>query len=244
MFEVKGKVDVFRRMVETVSVIVSEVKLSANEGELSIKAVDPAHVAMIDLQIKPEAYSKYSASEMEIGIDLDKLNDIIKLARGNDEIEAVYDEDSNRLIVSIGNLVRKMSLLDTTGMPDPKIPTLQFPAKVELISEDLLMGIRAAESVSDYVAFVTESDSFELNAGTQEQMNQRFTKEQLLSIDCKEKVKSLFSLDYMLNMIKAVKAGEKLTLHTGNDYPVRMEFDIFDSKGKVTYLLAPRIENE
>ena len=244
MFKVKGRVDVFRRMVETVSVIVSEVKLLANENELSIKAVDPAHVAIIDLQIKPEAYVEYSASEMEIGLDLDKLNDILKLARGNDEIEIVYDENSNRLIVSIGNLVRKMSLLDTAGMPNPKIPALQFPAKIELMSDDLLMGIRAAESVSDYVAFIVDSDSFELNAGTQEQMNQKFSKEQLLTIDCKEKVKSLFSLDYMLNMIKAVKGGEKLTLSTGNDYPVRMEFDIFDSNGKVAYLLAPRIENE
>ena len=57
-------------------------------------------------------------------------------------------------------------------------------------------------------------------------------------------LKSLFSIDYFSNMIKPVKASDPITIHLGNDNPARVEFDIANTKGHVTYLLAPRIESE
>jgi len=56
-------------------------------------------------------------------------------------------------------------------------------------------------------------------------------------------VRSLFSLDYFSDMIKSTKSTE-LKIFLGNDYPVKIFFDIADGKGEVAYLLAPRIESE
>jgi proliferating cell nuclear antigen len=244
MFEARGKVEIFRRVVETVSVIVDEVKFNVSEEGMQIKAVDPAHVAMVELKVNPKAFSEYNASDVELGVDLDKLDGIMKLGRSGDEISMSYDEDSERLVVTIGNLVRKMSLLDISAMPDPKIPNLQFPARVDLLSDDFALGIKAAQSVSDYLIMSADSESFELSAGTQEQMNQRFSKEQLIAVECKSKARSLFSLDYLASMMRGVRSGEKLRIGLGNDYPVHIEFEILDGNGSVAYLLAPRTEVE
>jgi len=244
MFESKGKVEIFKRIVEVISVIVSEVKFNIRNDGFHIKAVDPAHVAMVELNISPKAFDEYSANDTELGIDLDKLDSMIKLGKGSEGIEVTYDEESERLVVKIGNLVRRMTLLDVSTMPDLKIPNLQFPARVELLSDDFLLGIRAAQSVSDYLVLTAESNGFELSAGTQEEINQKFSKDQLLSLDCKERARSLFSLDYLSSMIKGIRSGEKLTLFLGNDYPVRIEFEILDGNGYVAYLLAPRTEIE
>jgi proliferating cell nuclear antigen len=244
MFEAKGRVEIFKRIVEVISVIVSEVKYSIKEDGLHIKAVDPAHVAMVELNISPKAFGEYSASDTELGIDLDKLDSIIKLGKGNDEAEMVYDESSERLVVKIGNLVRRMTLLDVASMPDLKIPNLQFPARIELLSDDLLLGVRAAQSVGDYVVLTADSESFELSAGTQEEINQKLSKDQLSLLECKGKARSLFSLDYLSSLAKGMRSGEKLTLLLGNDYPVRIEFDILEGNGSVAYLLAPRTEIE
>lgn len=244
MFEAMGRVEIFKRIVEVVSVIVSEVKFNIKEDGFHIKAVDPAHVAMVELNIMPQAFNEYNAEDTELGVDLDKMESIIRLGKGNDELEATYDEDSERLVIRIGNLVRKMTLLDVSTMPDLKMPNLQFPAKVELLADDFLLGIRAAQSVSDYVVLTAEKDSFELSAGTQEEINQRFSKDQLLSLECKDKARSLFSLDYLSSMMKGIRSGEKLTIFVGKDYPVRIEFEILDGNGSVAYLLAPRTEIE
>ena len=45
-------------------------------------------------------------------------------------------------------------------------------------------------------------------------------------------------------MIKPVKGEDPITIQLGNDNPIRVEFDIAEKKGHVTYLLAPRIESE
>ncbi len=244
MFEAKGKVEIFKRIVEVVSVIVNEVKFNIKDDGFHIKAVDPAHVAMVELNIAPQAFNEYNAEDTELGVDLDKMESIIRLGKGNDEMDATYDEDSERLVIRIGNLVRKMTLLDVSTMPDLKIPNLQFPAKVELLADDFLLGIRAAQSVSDYVVLTAEKDSFELSAGTQEEINQKFSKEQLLSLECKDKSRSLFSLDYLSSMMKGIRSGEKLAIFIGNDYPVRIEFETLDGNASVAYLLAPRTEIE
>ena len=38
--------------------------------------------------------------------------------------------------------------------------------------------------------------------------------------------KSLFSIDYFSNMIKPVKGDDNITIHLGNDNPIKLEFDI------------------
>jgi proliferating cell nuclear antigen len=45
-------------------------------------------------------------------------------------------------------------------------------------------------------------------------------------------------------MVKAISTAKAVTIFLGNDYPVRMEFELANGNGKATYLLAPRIEQE
>jgi proliferating cell nuclear antigen len=57
-------------------------------------------------------------------------------------------------------------------------------------------------------------------------------------------VRSLFSLDYFSNMVRSVPSAGVVALAIGQDYPAKMNFEIAEGNGEVTYLLAPRIENE
>jgi hypothetical protein len=72
----------------------------------------------------------------------------------------------------------------------------------------------------------------------------RLAKEDLVELEAGEKTRSMYSLDYFLNMVKAVKSGEDVTLNLGTDYPVKLEFQMADGGGHCVYLLAPRIESD
>jgi len=105
--------------------------------------------------------------------------------------------------------------------------------------------VRASEAVSDHLALVVDKDSFELFAeGDTDTVNLKLPKNLLVSLTVSSKCKSLFSIDYFSNMIKSVKGEDPISIQLGNDNPVKVEFDIADSKGHVKYLLAPRIESE
>jgi proliferating cell nuclear antigen len=245
MFNVKVKSEVLKGIIDVASPIVNEVKFNITPKGIFLRAVDPAHVAMVDLEIKSDAFDEYKATNMELGIDMDKFASIMRLSTSSDIVNMEYDEDTNRLIIKIGNLVRKMGLIDTTGMPDPKMPNLNLPAKVIIKASELTQGVRASETVSDHLALTVNKDDFELFAeGDTDTVNLKLHKDLLLELTTNSKYKSLFSIDYFSNMIKPVRGEDPITIMLGNDNPIRVEFDIAENKGHVTYLLAPRIESE
>lgn len=246
MLEAKCKADVVRGLIDATTPLVDEAKLKVTKEGLSLRAVDPARVAMIDLTLGKGAFSSYKAEDCELGIDLDKLRDLMKLASAEDEITFEVDEEGSRLVVRIGNLVRRMHVLDTSAMTDPQMPKLEFHATVAIAAGEIERGVRASEAVTDHLALVVTAEHFELEAaGDTDVVNLRLDKKQLTNLRCSEKeVKSLFSLDYFSNMVKAAKGASDVTLSLRTNYPVRMEFDIAGGNGRVTYLLAPRIESE
>jgi len=245
MFNAKVKSDVLKGIIEVTSPLVNEVKFNISQKGISLRAVDPAHVAMVDLQINDKAFEEYKADDMELGVDMDKLSGIMRLASSGEIVCLEYDQESNKLIIKIGNLVRKMGLIDTAGMPDPKMPNLNLPAKVVLKASELTQGVRASEAVSDHLALTVNKDNFELFAeGDTDTVNLKLPKDLLIELNTSSKCKSLFSIDYFANMIKPVKGDDPITILIGNDNPIKVEFDIAENKGHVTYLLAPRIESE
>jgi proliferating cell nuclear antigen len=245
MFNAKVKSDVLKGIIDVTSPLVNEVKFNISSKGISLRAVDPAHVAMVNLEVRDEAFEEYKATEMELGIDMDKLSGIMRLSTSGDIVSLDYDEEANKLIIKIGNLVRKMGLIDTAGMPDPKMPNLNLPAKVVIKASELSQGVRASEAVSDHLALTVNKDNFELFAeGDTDTVNLKLPKDLLEELTTNSKCKSLFSIDYFSNMIKPVRGDDPVTIMIGNDNPIRVEFDIADKKGHVTYLLAPRIESE
>jgi proliferating cell nuclear antigen len=245
MFNAKVKSDVLKGIIDVTSPLVNEVKFNITKKGISLRAVDPAHVAMVDLQINDKAFEEYKADDMELGVDMDKLGGIMRLASSGDTVSLEYDQESNKLIIKIGNLIRKMGLIDTAGMPDPKMPNLNLPAKVVLKASELTQGVRASEAVSDHLALTVNKDNFELFAeGDTDTVNLKLPKDLLIELNTNSKCKSLFSIDYFANMIKPVRGEDPITIMIGNDNPIKVEFDIAENKGHVTYLLAPRIESE
>ncbi len=245
MFEAKLKAEVLKEMVDVVSTLVDEAKFNVGKDSVTIKAVDPAHVAMVDLSLDRGAFENFKADETELGIDMDKMKEILRLAKAGEGISIKHDEDKNRLIVSVGNTTRRMSLVDTAGMSDPKVPSLNLPAKVVVRTDELRQAIRASESVSDHIALKASPEGFEIvSEGDTDTVSHMVPKDMLEEIQAKDAVRSLFPLDYFSNMVKAIGSAPTVALYLGTDYPVKMEFKIAAGKGEVKYLLAPRIESE
>ncbi|MDH7508450.1 MAG: proliferating cell nuclear antigen (pcna) [Methanomassiliicoccales archaeon] len=245
MLHAKVKSEILKSIVDVVSTLVDEAKFNIAPDRLSLKAVDPAHVAMVNLLLQKGAFEEYKADDTELGIDLDKIKEVLRLAKAGEILEIEQDENHNRLVINVGNITRRMNLVDTTGMSDPKVPNLNLPAVVVVTSDELQKGIKAAENISDYIALTASPDGFEMfSEGDTDSVSLRLSKDLLVSLECKEKVRSLFPLDYFSNMVRAIPSGTTIKISLGNDFPVKLEFKIADGKGEVSYLLAPRIESD
>ena len=56
MFQAKLKSETLKSVVDVVSTLIDEAKFKIDANGVSLKAVDPAHVAMIDLHLDKAAF--------------------------------------------------------------------------------------------------------------------------------------------------------------------------------------------
>ena len=237
------KIDVkdMKEITNVLLTLVSEAKFEFTPDGLSVKAVDASHVAMIVLEAGKEGFAEYESEEEEIGVDLAKIRDILKLTSSNDVLE--ISKEGGKLTFLIGNLSRSMSLIDTSNLNVPKVPNIGLPAKVTISKDDFVRGIKGGESISDSITLRVTPTEFEmLSKGDEDSSRLNLPKDMLKEIDCEEVVKSTYPVEYLMKLAKSMDSASYITVYLGKDYPVKIVFDIVRGNGKVTYLLAPRIE--
>ena len=251
MFKARIKADNLKEFIGTVGSLVDEAKLNVNEDGMQIKAVDPSHVAMIEANLIKSAFDSYETDVAEMGIDVDKFKTVLSVAGKEDMVSLEKDDKLNRLVVNIGNLTRAMPLLDTSGMPDPKVPSLDLPAFVSVSVEEISQGLKASKSVSDHIALSTTKDSFRLicEGDNQNRVDLTLGKEQLEKLVSPEETTSLFSLEYFALMVNSLPPDRILHINLGNDLPFKVDADLAiedltGAQGNVKFLLAPRIDRE
>jgi proliferating cell nuclear antigen len=242
MFKLRIKMENLRELVEVVSTLVSEVKLAISKDGLEAKAVDPSHVAMLVLKLQKGIFEEFTGEPTEIGVDVEKLKEVLRLSKPGDVLELQFD--GKRLVANVGRLARQMAVVDPAGITDPKVPNVNPPASVTVKTEEMRQGIRGSESFTDHVTLSLEPDAFTMHSeGDTDRLDLRLPKESLTRLDVKEPVKSMYPLDFFSAMVKSI-ASEDATLFVGNEYPLKIEFAMGAGRGEGRYLLAPRVEED
>ena len=251
MLKARIKAESLKEFIGAVGSLVDEAKVNVNEDGMQIKAVDPSHVAMIEANLVKSAFDSYEAKSMEMGMDIDKFKNVLTVAGKDEKVDWEKDDDLNRLVVNIGNLTRAMPLLDTSGMPDPKVPSLDLPSTVNVVVNEIAQGLKASKSVSDHIALSTDKNSFRLvcEGDNQNSVDLSLGKDQLEKLDSPDEATSLFSLEYFSLMVNSLPADRILHINLGTDLPVKIDADLAvddmtGAQGNVKFLLAPRIDRD
>jgi len=241
MFRIDASI--LRECVEAVLAVVDEARLKIYEDAWRIRAVDPANVALVDLELRKEAFYEYEEYEKEeervVGIPFEKLRDVLRFTAGDVSLSI-----NEKMVLQSSAYAYTLTLLDPSSLrAEPKMPELNFSTKVVVDANDFKKVLKAAEKITGQVAIGVQNESFFVEAeGEMETMRYSLHKDELIHLsgsDCR----SLFSLEYLTAMAKGF-ASDTLTLHISTDHPLKIEFEVADGSGKVIYLLAPRIEAE
>ncbi|WP_336024170.1 DNA polymerase sliding clamp [Halobellus salinisoli] len=233
--------------LDSVSVLVDECKIRLNEDELSIRAVDPANVGMVDLSLDAAAFESYEADGGVIGVNLAKLEDFIGMATGDQLVELELDEETRKLNIRMDGLSSTLALIDPDSIrQEPDIPDLDLAAEIVLEGAQLDRGIKAADMVSDHVRLRVDADdeAFHIEAeGDTDDVDFELDADDLIALTAGT-ADSLFSLDYLKDMNKAIPKDAEVTVELGEEFPVKIHYAVAEGQGNVTYMLAPRIQSE
>jgi proliferating cell nuclear antigen len=250
MFEGKIIGDTLKDGIEALTIVVDEARIHYNNEGLYARNADPSYVAMVEFELSSKAFESYKTDSEEglITLDLKKMQDILELANRTDIVELRVDD--NKMLLSFGDVKYTIGLLSPYSIKkEPKVPKIDSPVHLVLNGKQFRWAIKAAEKISDNLALGCVDETFFMEAvGDADTMRLELLKDQLIDIsrtDGKtDEVKSLFSLEFLLEMSKAVGKAPEIAIDIGRNIPLKMRFDIADGNGTIRYLLAPRIEQE
>ena len=231
-------------ILRALRVTVDEARVKIDETGIRVRAVDPANVAMDDLNLSASAFESYDATPGVIGVDLDRLWDPVSLANKGDLVQLHLDTESRKLVVAVG-LKFQMACLDpTTIRSEPTLPELELPASVTVDRDTLRQGMKAADLIADHVGFrmYPEEEVYRIDAeGDTDSVDFGIDADDCEAVTLAE-ASSLFSLDYMKRIVRTIPKGASVTVDFGTEFPAILTYDVAGGKGSLVRMLAPRIE--
>lgn len=227
--------------------VVEESKLHLKPDGLEATAVDAANVAMVSTTLKPAAFESYTAGGGVIGVNLDQLADIIGMANSGDLVTLELNPDTMKLEIATDNLSYTMSLIDPDSIrQEPDIPDMELDSTVELDPSQLSRGIKAADMVADHLGLRADSSDevFFIEAeGDTDDASFALSEDDVEALDVGDS-ESLFSLDYMKDLKKALNEADSVTMRFDDDFPVKFYTNYAEDLATATIMLAPRIQSD
>lgn len=236
--------DVLEATIDAVDCLVDECKIHLDEDGLRIAAVDPANVGMVALELDAAACDYYDANGGTIGVDLDRLGDVVGMADSGDLVRLELDAETRKLHIDAGGLSYTLALIDPeTIRQEPDIPELDLPATTRLPAGELERGVTAADLCSDHITLGADDDAFLMTAeGDTDDVRVTVFSEDCARHATSESVRSMFSLEYLDDMTGPM-AGD-VTVQLGDEFPVKLVWEFAEGHGEVTMALAPRIQSD
>ncbi len=235
------------RIINALSSLIDEGTIKINEEGLRLRAMDPSKIAMIDFEMPRDAFDEYeSDGELTIGVNFDELKKIVKRGSAKEKVQLEVPSGSARFKITLkGKATRSFSvpLIDVEYEELPT-PSLTYNVKATVMADILEDALKDVELVSDYVRFEARSNAIIVKGQSDKgEVEASLTSETgaLLELDVKEESVASYSLEYLMDMVKANKAAEVATLEFSTAMPLSLTFPI-PGGGTIKYFLAPRLE--
>ena len=230
--------------ISVISDLVLEVKAKVTKQGFEIIAIDPANVALVILKIPASAFSQYDIDkEEEIGLNLEDFKQVLR--RINTSL--IIEKKENILKIKTQDRAKRafsLALIDVE-QEERKVPELNFETKIEMPSTTFSEVVNDALIVADSASFITnkQDNSFIVEArGTLNRAKTEFNSDEI-KLEAQDS-KAKYSLEYLAKFVKASKITQKLSINFSNDYPARFNFFNPNTNIKLSFILAPRVEEE
>lgn len=231
--------------ISLISELVLEVKAKISKNGFEIVAIDPANAAMVVMKIPSSAFSQFEVEkDEELGLNLEDLKQVLRRAVSSQSL--ILEKKDNLLNLRIQDAVKRSFNLSLIHIDteDKNIPDLSFNTQIDVNSSTFSEIINDAAIVSDSCSFIANEASFTIEAkGTLNSTKTEFSSDEV-KIATNQESKAKYSLDYLVKFMKATKLSDKIALRFSTNYPARFDFKNQNNLLELSFILAPRFEEE
>jgi proliferating cell nuclear antigen len=245
---------ILKKIVEAIKDIVSNVNIDAGPNGISMQAMDPSHVALVNLNLKAEGFGDYRADKtFPLGIKLANLNKILKCASNDDIITLECEDEPSQLTLKFENNIQSASFslnLISLDSEQLQIPETTYSSRITMPTSDFSNICKQLHQLSESVTIKTTHKSIvfsvsgDIGSGSLERTNNPSDNvNQKTVIDVDEGVTNMFSLSILNYFNKAASLSDQVNLSLSENTPLVVEYKIHQF-GNLKFYLAPKLTEE
>ncbi len=230
-------------LVDVLSSLVDDVLIDiSSEGSLKITAMDPAKVALIEVEIPHESFLEYSIKkEISLGISTKNLSMAMTDVKRTNKVSLKSDEEN--VVIVIEGIPNRSFSFRNIQIPREEIPKIdiEFPAKASVLPDPFATALSDLSAVANYINFRLTQDALELKDADTQKRIVRLSRENnsLLDASVEGEVSSDYDVSYLAPLSKLIKLASTLDIYMGSGIPLKIDLGL-SAGGRVIYYLAPR----
>lgn len=252
MFDAIAPVGTFRDALATLLTTVDETVFHLREEELYAQPTDPGKVGTVNLWLDADSFESYEADGGKLGLNIARLDEYLSKADADELAHIRLDPETRMLEVETDTADFQMAAIDPdairNGVSIEETGALeQMTLDVTLDGSALSHAVDVCAMVSDHliidgdpdrddpVRFVGEGDTDTATVSFEKSLHEGST--------VPEPIESLYSIDYLEDLVSAIPSDAAVRLRSHDEWPLAVDYDAADGCMTVQMALAPRVQS-
>jgi proliferating cell nuclear antigen len=244
----------WKTIVSALQNLTEEASFDVDASGVKFRAMDPSHVALIDLVWEAGGFEKFEFQGKEkdrFAVRVEDFAKIIKRADKNDSIAISRNGSSSS---SSGSLLIKLGdhrdfefhLLEGASVSSAPLPNLSLVSKFSMNSAVFETALDDISALSSHMRIKSEPDGTLEFSGKGDAGNARvvFSQGELPKFDSPQESDAVYSIEYIQKVLKPASSGaEVIEFSFASKMPLTASVNVGDpsrSKLKLAFFLAPR----
>lgn len=231
----------FMTIIEALGNIVDEALFKFTSDGMTVKALDPAQVALISVEIPSDSFIEYSVEEeLSVGINVSNLLKTLPKPKKGDKIIFNANEEFYEIILE--GITTKRYKYRSIEVSVSEVPEIDLDFKVRVVTvakafKDAVKDLKGAGTL----VFVAEDDQYLYlkapDLGAEAKLSRLGGS--ILDMEVKEPSRTSYDEDYISKVLNLAAVTDTLEIKFGSDIPLYLSFALVEG-GSVKYLLAPK----
>ena len=240
----------WKAIAAAVKTLVEEATFEANSEGLRFRAMDPSHVALVDLTLPNSSWQAYQCDKpWKFSIRVEDLVKLVSRADAKDSLE-MKETEEDAILFTFQNGYRReftIHLIESTAASAP-LPKLEFETKASLTKTILDKILGDMNVVSDQVTIQASKDKIEFDGKSdvgRASVALAKNDADVLKLESTADSKATYSIEYINSIIRALgSVADTVELEFSSKKPLLLTFTLNSQGAHLQFFLAPRISSD
>lgn len=249
----------FKKIAEALKELCHDINIDCDSDGLHLQAMDSSHVALVSLNIQPDAFEHYRCDRpVVLGLDMQQLSKFMKFCDKDTSmtLKKYDDNEDNKITMCFednsGILSSKECTLRLMDIEQEhiSIPEEEYECNVTMPSNLFQSIVRDMSGIGDevsleisgkYIKFCVDGDDGKIDLNFP--LNDSPDETKAVQIQADDTISQKYALRYLSYFTKASPLSTTVNISISKGVPLRLQFPLNDKyeHGNMQFYLAPKL---